>query len=89
MFTTLCPKLGNVQTHHIFVVLYCLLVVVYCLSTIVFVDVLLIGKGAASEQIDHRGLLDMCWKMNLSVEILPTVRFLIIALTQICVIFLI
>ncbi|VDD74289.1 unnamed protein product [Mesocestoides corti] len=36
------------------------------------IEVLVIGKGGANEQIDHRGVLDLCWKHKLGAEILPT-----------------
>ncbi|VDK87468.1 unnamed protein product [Dibothriocephalus latus] len=35
-------------------------------------DILLIGKGSATEKIDHQGILRCCWKHNVNVEIYPT-----------------
>nr|CUU99618.1 hypothetical transcript [Hymenolepis microstoma] len=35
-------------------------------------EILVIGKGAASEEINQREIMNMCWKYNLGVEILPT-----------------
>lgn len=35
-------------------------------------DILLIGKGSATEKIDYKSILRCCWKRNVNVEILPT-----------------
>ncbi|CDS35580.1 expressed protein [Echinococcus multilocularis] len=35
-------------------------------------EVLVIGKGAASEKINQREIINMCWKHNLGVEVMST-----------------
>ncbi|EUB56162.1 Acyl-CoA dehydrogenase family member 9 [Echinococcus granulosus] len=39
---------------------------------IAILEVLVIGKGAASEKINQREIINMCWKYNLGVEVLST-----------------
>ncbi|KAM7539861.1 hypothetical protein Aperf_G00000025463 [Anoplocephala perfoliata] len=35
-------------------------------------EILIIGKGAVSEEANQREIMNLCWKYNLGVEIMPT-----------------